>query len=363
MTTSDKKDLVAIASQWLSENKGLRKPTINDVAKLAGVSKKTVSRVINSSPSVKDSTRNAVNTVINSIGYSPDPQARGLAFRHSFLVGMIYDNPNPQYIVNMQQGILSGLKDSGYELVVHPCDRNSSNFIENARTFIERQKLRGVILTPSVSEDEGMADMLHEVGCDYIRIASVKLDDDKHMLVSNDVIGGKAIAKHLCDLGHSRVAFITGKKGFRSSEERQKGFVEGLKEYGISLDDQYIIEGQYTFESGLIAGQQLLKRESRPTAIFAANDEMAAGALQATRMQKLHVPNDISIVGFDDFQIALNVWPRLTTVHSPIMDIGHLAAQRLLKMKDGDMRKSEYVDSTPWIIERESSGPPPKETS
>jgi len=357
MTKRNEEELIATAKQWLTENKGKRKSTINDVAELAGVSKKTVSRVINKSPSVKESTRAIVETVISVINYQPDPQARGLAFRHSFLVGMIYDNPNPQYVVNMQQGILEGLKGSGYELVVHPCERVNPDFIEEARTFIERQKLRGVILTPSVSEDEGMADMLREVGCDYIRIASIKLDSDKHMLVSNDIKGGEAVAKHLCELGHKRVAFITGKKGFRSSEERQKGLTQGLEKFGLTLDPKHIIQGQYTFESGIEAAHKLLAMEPRPTAIFAANDQMAAGVLQVIRMKQLRAPEDISIVGFDDFQIAVNIWPRLTTVHSPVMRIGRLSAQRLLSI--GEDSKEE-VDLNPWLVERESSGPPPK---
>ena len=190
MTDNHEKELIAIAEQWLANNNGKRKSTINDIARLAGVSKKTVSRVINNSSLVKDSTRKDVQTIIKAINFQPDMQARGLAFRHAFLVGVIYDNPNPQYIVNMQQGILDGLKGTGYELVVHPSERGREDYIEEARQFIERQKLRGVILTPSISEDEEMAKMLREINCDYIRIASVKLDDDKHMIVSYQVVLG-----------------------------------------------------------------------------------------------------------------------------------------------------------------------------
>jgi len=334
------------------------KSTINDVAMLAGVSKKTVSRVINHATSVKDSTRQDVQTVIKAINYEPDLQARGLAFRHSFLVGVIYDNPNAQYTVNMQQGILNGLKGTGYELVVHPCERDKSNFIDEARLFIERQKLRGVILTPSVSEDEKMAQMLREIKCDYIRIASVKLDSDKHMIVSNDTHGGTLVARHFCELGHKRIAFVAGKKGFRSSEERRKGFETGLAEFDLQLDEKYVAQGEYTFESGIAAGHQLLALNPMPTAIFAANDEMAAGVMQAMRMKQLSAPQNISIVGFDDFQIALNVWPRLTTVHSPTTVIGELAAQHLLSM-DSDNKAAP--ESTPWLVERESSGPPQSE--
>ena len=357
MTDNHEKELIAIAEQWLANNNGKRKSTINDIARLAGVSKKTVSRVINNSTLVKDSTRKDVQTIIKAINFQPDMQARGLAFRHAFLVGVIYDNPNPQYIVNMQQGILDGLKGTGYELVVHPSERGREDYIEEARQFIERQKLRGVILTPSISEDEEMAKMLREINCDYIRIASVKLDDDKHMIVSNDKLGGTLVARHLCQLGHQRIAFISGKKGFRSSEERKKGFEQGLAEFGLSLDKKYIAEGEYTFESGIAAGHQLLEMNPVPTAIFAANDEMAAGVMQAIRIKQFQVPDDISVVGFDDFQIAQNVWPRLTTIHSPTLEIGKLAAQHLLSMADSEQSAPE---STPLLVERESAGPAAK---
>src|SRR5690242_7654013 len=127
-----------------------RRPTINDIARLANVSKKTVSRVINQSPFVKDETRAKIDAVIQQIGYAPDPQARGLAFRRSFLIGLVYDNPNAQYIVNAQEGVLDALRGSEFELVVHPCDRLSEDFVAGVRRFVERQKLHGVILLPPV---------------------------------------------------------------------------------------------------------------------------------------------------------------------------------------------------------------------
>ncbi|HVK79115.1 MAG TPA: LacI family DNA-binding transcriptional regulator, partial [Verrucomicrobiae bacterium] len=160
---------------------GEKKPTINDVARLAGVSKKTVSRVINQSPFVKEETRENINRIIAEIGFSPDPQARGLAFRRSFLIGLVYDNPNPQYVVNMQLGMLDAMRGSGYELVVHPCNRGNPTFLADFRRFIERQKLSGVVLTPSVSEDDRVKTILDEIGCAYIRIASVPVDEPQHI--------------------------------------------------------------------------------------------------------------------------------------------------------------------------------------
>ncbi|MGA0602070.1 LacI family DNA-binding transcriptional regulator [Caulobacter sp. KR2-114] len=335
---------------------GRRRATINDIARLARVSKKTVSRVINRSPFVKPETRERIEQVIAQTGYAPDPQARGLAFRRSFLIGLIYDNPTPQYVVNMQLGILDGLKDTGFELVVHPCDRSSPTLLADIRGFIERQRLAGVVLTPSVSEDERVAELLAELDCDYVRIASVELDTPERMIVSHDRQGAAAAGRHLAELGHRRVGFISGPPSFRSSHERRAGFEEALKAAGVTLDPKYVREGAYTFESGIACAEQLLALDPPPTAIFAGNDEMAAGVLQVALRSGLRSPQDISVVGFDDFQIASRLWPPLTTVRAPTRVTGRLAALKLLAFEDEHPPTAE--ETVPVLVVRQSSGPP-----
>lgn len=335
-----------------------RRPTINDIARLAGVSKKTVSRVINASPYVQKDTRERIEAVIAEHGYAPDPQARGLAFRRSFLIGLVYDNPNPQYVVNMQLGLLDGMKGSGFELVVHPCNRASPTFLADLRSFAERQRLYGVVLTPSVSEDERVADLMAEIGCGYVRVASVSLDTPQHMIETRDRLGGVEAAHHLAELGHRRMAFISGPPSFRSSRERREGFEAGLADRGLSLASPYVQEGAYTFESGIECAAALLKLDPRPTAIFAGNDEMAAGVLQAARQLDIRVPEDLSVVGFDDFEIARRLWPSLTTVRTPTREIGRLAAERLIGSDEGDGR--DQKDRLPALVVRQSSGPAPK---
>ena len=351
-------DVVAASEHWKANNADGRKPTINDVADLAGVTKKTVSRVINNSPLVNEGTREGIQAIMQRIGYQPDPQARGLAFGRSFLVGLIYDNPNPQYVVNMQLGILDGLKGTGFELVVHPCDRQSDTFIEDAKKFIELQKLYGVVLTPSVSEDERLAEVLREIGCAYIRIASIALDMERRMIVTNDRVGARAAARHLAELGHTQIAFIAGRRNFRSADERRAGFEDGLAEFGIELSPSYVLQGDYTFESGLARGADILDLDPPPTAVFAANDEMAAGVLQALRIAGQEVPASLSVVGFDDFEVATRIWPRLTTVHSPTREIGQLAAQRLLEVDAEEHAEAGPNQTTPHLVERESTQPP-----
>ena len=333
--------------------------TINDVARLAGVSKKTVSRVINNSPFVREETRAKVEAVIAEAGFSPDPQARGLAFRRSFLVGMIYDNPSPNYVVNMQQGVLDAVRGSGLELVVHPCNRASENFLADVEGFVVRQKLFGVVMPPSVSEDERVVAMLRAADCPYVRIASVSLDEPARMVVTNDSLGAAEAARHLAELGHTRVAFISGPDSFRSSHERGRGFAEGLAEHGLTLDAAYVRRGAYTFESGVEAATDLLAMPDPPTAIFAGNDEMAIGVMKAARDRGMDVPFDLSIVGFDDLPMASRVWPNLTTVRLPVRDMGRMAAERLTARSRGlDPAALDQPEIIPSLVVRDSAAPP-----
>jgi LacI family transcriptional regulator len=278
-----------------------------------------------------------------------------LAFRRSFLIGLAFDNPNPQYVVNMQSGILDGLRGSGFELVVHPCNRSDPSFMDDLRGFIERQRLYGVVLTPSVSEDVRIAELLSELGCGYVRVASVLLDAPEHMIVTHDRDGGAAAAVHLADLGHKAFALVSGAANFRSAQERRAGFEDGLAQRGIKLNPKYVVQGDYRFNSGVQAGAKLFAMKPRPTAIFASNDEMAAGVLQAARFAGLDAPRDFSIVGFDDFEIATSVWPPLTTVHSSTREFGRLAAEKII---GAESKPSD--DAILRLVVRGSTGPPPR---
>jgi LacI family transcriptional regulator len=335
--------------------------TINDIARIAGVSKKTVSRVLNRSPLVHEDTRARIQAVMERYRYVPDPQARGLAFRRSFLVGLVYDNPNAQYIVNMMEGALDGLRGSDYELVVHPCDRRSLDFIPGVRRFVERQKLRGVILLPPISENEELVGMLQTSDCAYVRVSYAMLDEPARMMVSNDRQAVAQVASYLQSLGHQRIGYITGPHGFMSARERREGFVEALRLRGLDLPDELIVEGGYTYESGVAGGDILLGRKPRPTAIFASNDEMAAGVYRAAHNQGLVIPRDLSVVGFDDGPIAARLMPPLTTVRLPIRDIGRLASRKLIAPPGpGSPTDADAGDTLvmPHLVVRDSCQPP-----
>jgi LacI family transcriptional regulator len=330
-----------------------RRATINDIARLANVSKKTVSRVINHSPLVTEETRERVSVIIRQHGYEPDPQARGLAFRRSFLIGLVYDNPNAQFVVTMQQGLLDGVRGSGFELVVHPCNRQSKTLVADVRAFAQRQKLYGVVLLPPISENNALTTMLDELGCRYVRVASAVLDVPAKLVVSNDRIGTAEAARHLAALGHTRIGLIEGPIGFRSRIERREGFEAGLAEHDLRLAKEHCVDGAYTFDSGIEGARKLLSLKNRPTAIFACNDEMAAGVYQVAREMGLSIPEDLSIVGFDDTPVSSRLWPPLTTIRWPIVEMGRSAAAKLLDGAESDVAVPEAK-----LIVRSSTAPP-----
>lgn len=336
-----------------------KKATINDVASLARVSKKTVSRVINNSPSVREETREQVNEIIARIGFRPDPQARGLAFRRAFLFGLIYDNPNAQYIVNMQAGALDALRGTGMELVVHPCERRNEGFLDDIREFIEVQRLAGVILLPPIAEDRRLLALMDELDVPVIRVTArpgEENDPPIHtaQIVSRDRDGCALSGEHLAGLGHRRIGYISGNLAYPSAHERRAGYDEGLGRHGAAIAPDLDELGDYSFESGLEAARRILANPKRPTAIVCANDQMAAGAYHAAYEIGLNIPGDLTVIGFDDADVATRIYPPLTTVRLPTRDMARVAIEVLL---DPDSNRGNRVFEATLMV-RGSSGPP-----
>ena len=325
----DGHDDVAAVSQSHASNG--TKPTINDIARIAGVSKKTVSRVINNSPLLSEKTREKVADVIRATGFVPNPQARALALGRNSLIGLIYDNPNAQFIVNVQQGVLEALHDSDFELVVRPVDRSSVTMLEDIEHFITRQRLYGVIILPPVSENDRIAEICEKAGCEYVRMGSAMLDTGERMVASNDSEACGAAARYLIDNGHEHIAMVEGPHGWRSAAERRNGFESALAAAGLTMPRSFVAAGNYTFQSGIDAAHQLFDLYPMPTAIFACNDEMAIGVLHAAHMRGIDVPRELSIIGFDDGPIAERTWPPLTTVRWPITAMARSAALKLVR--------------------------------
>ena len=335
------------------------KVTINDVAKYAGVSIKTVSRVTNNEPSVKQATVDKVNEAIKALNYQPNLAARNLAGTKSYAIGFIYDNPNAYYIIDMQNGILSACKDKGYELVIHPCNAKSETICDELTALVKYSRLAGLVLTPPLSEDPKVLKALTEIDANYVRIIAGEKDNDQNGLtiLVNDKFGAVQITQHLIDLGHKHIAFLSGDLHHESTKERLLGFKQALTINNLKLNENYIIEGKYSFESGVDGANKLIKLKNRPTAIVACNDEIAAGALFAARLAGLDIPVDLSIVGFEDSPFSRQTWPKLTTVHQPNAEIAQVATELLIaKRREQDAIYSKTF--TPEPIIRDSSAIP-----
>jgi LacI family transcriptional regulator len=176
-------------------------------------------------------------------------------------------------------------------------------------------------------------------------------------VLTHDAHGAAAAARRLAQLGHRRIAYISGPPLFRSAHERRAGFIAGLAEYGLELAPELAVPGAYTYESGLARGRELLARPDRPTAIFAGNDEMASGVYGAAHELGIRIPDDLSIVGFDDAPIASRMWPAMTSVRLPVREMGRAAAEKLF-VKTKEAAKAPTAEFTPALIERQSTAPP-----
>lgn len=344
-----------------SKGPGGKQPTINDVAALAGVSKKTVSRVINRSEFLTEKTRAAVEKAIEQLGFVPNPQARALAFRRNFLIALLHDNPNAQTVLNFQRGVLDAIKDSDLALLVRPVDRGSDKLLDDVRTFLEKQRPIGAMLLPPISENDELAGLCEDLGVRYVRIGSAPLDDPRHCISSNDREVVAEAVRGLIALGHRRIGFVRGPVGFRSAAEREKGFLEALAEAGLTLPDELNAPGNYRYTAGIEAGEALLARADPPTAIFCSNDEMAAGVLSVAHGKGIKVPAELSIIGFDDSPTATHIWPALSTVRWPIREMGVRASQILVPDFLGPGAKLDEEDNVlpSTLIERQSVAPPP----
>ncbi len=330
--------------------------TIDDIARLSGVSKRTVSRVINDSPLVRTATREKVQSVIDELNYKPNVQARGLAARRSYLLGLIYDNRDPLYTDEAQRGVLSVCHEMGFELVIHPCDKSSATLTSEALGFVSRSNLDGVIVLPPVAENNDLAGALGKENVPYVRLASIALDTPDRVVIANERSAVAAMAEYLVNLGHRRIGYIAGPEGRKSTRERLEGFCDAMEKLGYAACDEMIARGAYTFESGVACARTLLEKPDPPTAIFASNDEMAAGVIYTAQEMGVRVPEDLSVAGFDDSMLATRIRPSLTTIRRPVREMARLAATKLIASIDGredDARVWVFLD--PVLIIRDST--------
>ncbi|KZN46094.1 LacI family DNA-binding transcriptional regulator [Pseudoalteromonas luteoviolacea] len=352
------------------------KVTINDVAKHAGVSMKTVSRVINKEPSVRKKTYDIVMQAVKELNYQPNTAARNLAGTSSFAIGLVYDNPNAYYIIDMQNGVLSRCKEEGYELVIHPCSASDPDMQQEIATMIQRSRLAGLVLTPPLSEQKHIIQMLDDLGITYVRLLSGQNNDPEkeqgstaehrhnNCIYVDDYAAAYEITEHLINLGHKTIAFACGDAEHKSTTERLAGYKQALDDNQLEFNDALVYGGTYSFESGVEGAKALLKNnnESGITAILGGNDEIAAGALFASRLMNIAIPEQLSISGFEDSPFSRQTWPKLTTAHQANSVISEHAARLLFSKTRGSRSHDKDIITTftPSVVIRESTGPAPK---
>ena len=333
--------------------------TITDVAARAGVSMKTVSRVLNGEPNVSAKTKEKVQMAAKDLKYAPNLAARGLASSKSYLIALLYDIPSPGYVTNIQKGATDACREHGYHLVVEPLDITSPQLLDNIEATLRRLPVDGVILTPPLCDNGEIVSILNTLKIPYIPVSPSALHGDVSSVSMDNVKGAQEMTKHLIDLGHKDIGFIKGHPRHNATALRFQGFRDAMRTSGIRINPDWIKEGLFTYESGIAAAKIMLCGAEKPTAIFASNDETAAGVIAIANRKGLSVPHDLSVCGFDDVPIADIISPRLTTVQQPVRDMGYQAAKLLLpKDDDEDVLREYNLDYK--IIIRESTAAPSK---
>jgi LacI family transcriptional regulator len=303
--------------------------TISDVARVAGVSTMTVSRVINGAGNVRPQTVATVNAAIAQLNYAPNPAARSLAGVQPIRIGLLYSNPSAAYLSEFLVGSLEEASRLHVQLVVEKCVAGSDE-VRVARSLVAAG-IDGIVLPPPICDSLGVIDALAASRTPCVVVASGKPRHNVLAVSIDDFEAARAMTRHLLRLGHTRIGFIIGNPDQTASARRLEGYRAGLTEAGVSLDPTLAVQGLFTYRSGLDAAETLLQLKAPPSAIFASNDDMAAATVAVAHSHGLDVPGDLTVVGYDDTALATTIWPELTTVRQPIGAMSRAAIDLLVR--------------------------------
>jgi LacI family transcriptional regulator len=332
------------------------KPTGADVARAAGVSLMTVSRVINGASSVRPETRESVQAAIDALGYVPNLAARTLAGGRQSRIAMLHSNPSAAYLSEFLVGSLAGAAESDAELIIEHWDG-----AEGADLVAERlvaHRIDAVVLPPPLCDDATLLQALARHSIPTAQVATGAPSGEAIAVTIDDAAAARAITAHLLALGHRRVGFVGGDPNQTASARRQAGYEQALHEAQIAFDPALVVQGDFTYRSGLAAAESLLALAQRPSAIFASNDDMAAAAVAVAHRHRLDVPGHVSVCGFDDTAMATTIWPELTTVRQPIAQMARAAVALLGKGGAKTLADARHRQLPFELIVRGSSGPP-----
>ena len=325
--------------------------TISDVASAAGVSIKTVSRVLNREPYVGAATRARVEEAVAALRFRPSQAARALAGGRSHQIALVCDNPSAWYIHQMQLGVRDRCAEAGVRMIAQPYDRASGRVLDEVEELVATTHVDGLILTPPVSDDDAVLDRLQALSVPFVRVQPGRRLDLTPSVGIDNAHAAQAVVADLIARGHRRIGFIGGDPVFAVSARRRDGYRAALDVAAIALSSDLEREGDFSHAAGAAGAEVLLALAQPPTAIFAANDEMAAGVLSTAHRLGVAVPEQLAVAGFGDDAVATMVWPPLTTIRHPVRELGWQAADLLLA-PEGDPHR----ELATALIERGSTG-------
>jgi LacI family transcriptional regulator len=329
--------------------------TIRDVADTAGVSIKTVSRVLNNEPYVKQSTREKVLTAIDQLGYVASMSARRLATGQSFTIGLIFHNASWHYTQDVLRGVIETARKSGFSTLPHPCDVCSDSDTKEVLNLVHQKVVDGLIFTPPADNSPQVIHELLQLEVPFVRLTPQDRSSPLPYVTATDKQGALDMTNYLIELGHRRIGFIHGPEDQYAGHDRFTGYKQAIGEAGIDFDSGIITYGDDHFDSGFYAAHHLLSLASAPSAIFCNNDEMAAGSISAIFEAGLKVPDDISVAGFDDIPLASQIWPPLTTVRQPIYKIAEIATNMLIRLLRDEHLSDRYREVATQLVIRKST--------
>jgi len=307
-----------------------QRSNIRDVSALANVSVKTVSRVLNDHPYVSAATREKVEAAMKQLDFRPSVAARILAGTKSAQIALIYDNHSPYYLEQIRLGCWQRCHESSVRLLGQPVDVADPDVGDQVRALISETHVDGIVLSSPVTDCDPVLRALETLGIPFVRISPGTNHAMTSSVFMDDAQAADDMTTHLINLGHRRIAFIKGHPNHMASDERLYGYRRALDRAGLPFDPHWLADGEFDFDSGFTACQKFLALPERPTAVFASNDDMAAGVLAAAHQAGLELPRELSVAGFDDTTLARMVWPPLTTIRQPTFDLARTATDLLL---------------------------------
>ena len=329
--------------------------TLAQVADEVGVSVMTVSNVLNGRPGASEATRKRIKKVADRLGYTPNSAARNLKGGHTGLIGVVTLDLTTQYALEIVRGIADELADAELEVLISASYQDAIREYDRV-DFLSRGVVDGIVLVAPVLADRTIQ-LLKERGRPFIVVDPRQLDVKVPRVVVDNYGGMREAAQHLIDLGHKKIAFLRGAPDFESSATRYSGFVDAMKLAGLDTSAKLVAECDFTYAFGFKAATQIIKKE-HPTAIVCGADVLALGAVDAARALGLSIPDDMSVIGFDDLPQATHSFPGLTTVRQPLHDMGQVAARALLGQIDGTAPLMERMQMPTSLVVRGTTARP-----